>query len=231
MINLEVNKQDLQHFYDDVKLLALSSKQKKKILLWTVRAIKRNSQKNVRGQHTPDGQTWDPRKPRDGRVKTQKMLRRILRVATAEAEEQRYGRIRWKNPLTGEIARQQQEGFTEKITRKEILKNKKGGTNGLPATPQQAKRLRELGYRKRVGKTKNGKTKYKPYSISEIRQTLTRAWAGAAIRRLEKGDKRIDFRDSWTVRLPARPFLDVRDDENMKILTEFVNKFISGEYR
>ena len=116
MINAEINKKDLEKFYREIQVLSLTENQKKKIITWTLRAIKRKSQQNIKNQSSPDGVSWKKRKQIREDRNNQKLLTRILRYASILAEERGKGRIRYKNPLTGEIALKQQEGFSERIT-------------------------------------------------------------------------------------------------------------------
>lgn len=229
-IRLGLKQEDLDAFVRDLCTLNLTGKQKKKILTWTLGAIKRKSQKNIREQHSPDGTAWEKRKPVDGEIKNKRLLKKVLRYASILAEERGKGRIYYKNPLTGEIAQKQQDGFTEHFRVFATDKNKNGSGNDR-ATIRQAQKLRSLGYRKRNGKNRQGKTKYRLYTIKEIRERLTRTWASMEIRRLENKVNAGNGKTNWEIHVPARPFLDTREKENVDILREITLKFLSGEYK
>lgn len=229
LIRAELKQKDVQSFLKDLDLLRLSGRQKQKIISWTLQTIKRNSAKNIRSEQAPDGTPWKKRSPNSEEEKKKKLLRRVLKYASVLADEQGKGRIRYKNLLTGQIALKQQEGFTEKFRLSFATDKNKNGAGNLPATPRQAKTLRDLGYRKRVGKDRNGKTKYRLYTVQEIRKNLTRTWASMIIRRLRKGNS--EAKSSWDIIIPSRPFLDMRDEYNAEILKNNILKFTSGKYK
>lgn len=230
LIQVTLKQDDTKAFLRDLDLLRLTGRQKQKIIAWTLQTIKRNSAKNIRAERSPDGIAWKKRSPNSEEEKQKKLLRRVLKYASVLADERGKGRIRYKNPLTGQIAFMQQEGFTEKFRLSFATdKNKKDQAGQLPATPRQAKTLRDLGYRKRVGKDSNGKTRYRLYTVQEIRKNLTRTWASMIIRRLRGGNA--EGKSSWDITIPSRPFLDMRDEHNAEILKENILKFTSGKYK
>lgn len=230
----KIKEEDFNNLKSDLQRMSLTGKQKRKIIKWTLGRIKSNSQKNIRTQTDIKGKKYKHRKnPNDHR----KMLRKILRLISIEAYTTGEGEFFYKVKRTGEIANHHQEGIDEVMTadklKKKNSKKSKGNDMNDPCTKQQAKTLINLGYRKRIGKYKNGnkkgKTKYKKYTVRELREKLTIQWASILIGRRRKQMK--TGKTMWIKHIPARSFLDVDDERNAKILEELIQKFVTGEYQ
>ncbi|MGN5077309.1 phage virion morphogenesis protein [Aeromonas veronii] len=104
------------------------------------------------------------------------------------------------NAHAGVIANTHQKGHTYQVTaasRRRIANSE--GSKLKPATKAQARKLRELGF-KRPGARKGS---YRSASLGWITGNLNYAQAGLLIRKL----KDEPVKASWEIELPARPFL------------------------
>ena len=92
--------------------------------------------------------------------------------------------------------------------------------NNQPATPQQARRLRELGYQVRNGKTKTGKQKYKKVRLKAFDKPCHVDKLVLIIRMMEK-QKGINIRRGLaSYKMAKREFLDENPKRNADIITE-----------
>ncbi|MDP8173676.1 hypothetical protein QJU93_09945 [Pasteurella skyensis] len=224
-----LKKEDLKNFRSDLERMTLSGDQKRRIIKWTLGRIKQNSVKNIRSQTDIHGRKYRKRIKQDD---NRRMLKKVLRFASIYADTSGQGKIYYKNKLTGEIASYHQEGLQQVMTAEQMKKRShksKGNSPDDTCTRQQAKALRDLGYKKRVGKYKNGKTKYKKYTLKELQETLTIKWASMIIRRRRKQLK--TGKKSWIINTPKRSFLEVNNAKNADILEELIQKFVTGEYQ
>lgn len=207
--------ESIKTFLRDLEILAIPQKKKREIVIRSIQMIKRRAVSTASKQQTPEGIGWKKRKHG-----TAKMLRRIAKLANSKAESDSKARLFYKNKKTGEIATEHQEGLDHEFTKTEF-KNRNGTGKGTdPATPRQAKKLRDLGYAKAVGKRR------KRLSIKEIQQQLTRDQAGVIIRKMTSAGNAKGL-TKWIIPTEKRPFLDEREAENAKIVTDILQNYLS----
>lgn len=213
----------LKRFLNDLEILSLPPKKKREIVVRAIQMIKRRAVSTASRQQSPEGSGWKPRK--NG---TAKMLRRIAKLANSKAESDSKARLFYKNQRTGEIATEHQEGLDHKFKKSDFTSKDKGGSGTDPATPRQAKKLRDLGYAVQT-RTAKGKKKWRKLSISEIRQSLTRERAGLIIRKMDnKGNGR--GLTEWIIPTEKRPFLDEREQQNAQIVTEILQQYLQQNH-
>ncbi|MBL0677639.1 phage virion morphogenesis protein [Aeromonas dhakensis] len=190
---------DARRSQDQLNLLALPP-QKRKRLVWRAAAeLKKLAARHVRQQQDPNGKPWAPRK----RGK-RKMLRSLPKLLEIHAPSQDVAELGFKrgtmNVHAGVIANTHQKGHSYQVTaasRRRIASSE--GSKLKPATKAQARKLRELGF-KRPGARKGS---YRSASLGWITGNLNYAQAGLLIRKL----KDEPVKASWEIELPARPFL------------------------
>lgn len=191
--------------------LKLTGVKKRRELTKLCRKVISYSKKRARNQSDLDGATYKKRhKPRSDRGK---MLTRLARMLKVMRNDGSHALISFPG-LAAHIAAKQQLGVSETITA-EGLRRQQGGTNAAKnarATRQQAKTLRDLGYK--IGGRKA--------SLSQIQATLKAGKAGAMIRTMRKA-RGLPARSSWTTTLPSRSFLGTTDSE----ITQLVNILIN----
>ncbi|MBU6951002.1 phage virion morphogenesis protein [Hahella sp. HN01] len=174
-------------------LLKLPAAKRKRILGQIGRQVRTQSRKRLRSQTGLDGKPWEARKQGN-----KKMLRGLSKRLAVFPGADRVT-ITFKNTLVGRIARAQQEGVTEVMTRARMQQRHGQPDYAAPATRGQARQLREAGFTIPRGQ---GRGRKRP-TLKWVTQNLTFGQAGAVLRALT--DKPRQGR--WLIPLPARSFL------------------------
>ncbi|MFM5718011.1 phage virion morphogenesis protein [Aeromonas caviae] len=190
---------DTRRGKDQINLLALPPKQRKRLVWRAANEMKKLAARHVRQQQDPNGNAWAPRK----RGK-RKMLRGLPKLLVIHEPRQDVAEVGFKKGTmsahAGIIANTHQKGHTYKVTassRRRIAPSE--GGKHKQATKAQARKLRELGF-KRPGQRKRS---YRSASLGWITGHLNYAQAGLLIKKL----KDEPAAESWEIHLPARPFL------------------------
>ncbi len=190
---------DTRRGKDQLNLLALQPKQRKRLVWRAANEMKKLATRHVRQQQDPNGNAWAPRK----RGK-RKMLRGLPKLLVIHEPRQDVAEVGFKKGTmsahAGVIANTHQKGHTYKMTaasRRRIAPSE--GGKQKQATKAQARKLRELGF-KRPGQRKRS---YRSASLGWITGHLNYAQAGLLIKKL----KDEPAAESWEIHLPARPFL------------------------
>lgn len=190
---------DTRRGKDQLNLLALPPKQRKRLVWRAANEMKKLAARNVRQQQDHNGNAWAPRK----RGK-RKMLRGLPKLMVIHDPSQDVAELGFKkgamNVHAGVVANTHQKGHTYKMTaasRRRIAPS--DGGKQKQASKAQARKLRELGF-KRPGKRKQS---YRSASLGWITGNLNYAQAGLLIKKL----KDEPAAESWEIQLPARQFL------------------------
>ncbi|MBL0605822.1 phage virion morphogenesis protein [Aeromonas caviae] len=190
---------DTRRGKDQLNLLALPPKQRKRLVWRAANEMKKLAARHVRQQQDPNGNAWAPRK----RGK-RKMLRGLPKLLVIHEPRQDVAEVGFKKGTmsahAGIIANTHQKGHSYKVTaasRRRISPSE--GGKQKQATKAQARKLRELGF-KRPGQRKRS---YRSASLGWITGHLNYAQAGLLIKKL----KDEPAAESWEIHLPARPFL------------------------
>lgn len=245
--------QSKRQYRRDFKILTLEDGTKKLILKNVIKANRKDAAKNIRGQKTPQGGKWTPRKQRKtftdkkGRERNVPMLRRVMRNTRNTATPQT-GKLQYKNPVSARIAAEHQDGALLPIRRGE-RENEQQGTMATPAQaelllrlgfnepkhPAERKRGKEIGRRdvmqlwaKRIAQ--GDKSRRKPSSVNYITSHLTFGQAGALIALLKK-EQGISGRNSDKMVLPSRPFIDESPEQADKLFTEEFDKTVTNKLK
>lgn len=216
LAGLGFNESDLKKFLNDLKLISLPPKKKKEIVIRALRKMKKIAVSNTSNQREPDGTAWKPRKKGD-----KKMLRKIAGKLNTQNETDK-GKLYYKLNQTSRIAAEHQYGLPVNFKFKTNENSQTQKNYDSPCTPAQAKKLRDLGYKIYVGKRKK---KLRPASIGEIRSTITMGQASRIIRNMSNNAPSRGLRN-WIIPTVKRPFLDEREQENAKVITEIINQFM-----
>ncbi len=213
MIRGELDAAQLKALRKQLNSLALPQKKRQR-LLWRLAkyGLMPAAKRNVRNQAGPDGQKWQGRQTK----RKGKMLRNMPKLLHIREMPEIDGvrvylsgggyRNGKKSIAAGTVGYAQQNGMSVTVNRRQV--EKKSRVASLPATTRQAKRLRALGY-----KVKKGKRWRKP-AFREIQESMTMAKAGLLIRTLS--GKAV--KTSWSVDVPARPFLGISQEDFNKAL-------------
>ncbi|EEC5101814.1 hypothetical protein G4R36_002878 [Salmonella enterica] len=189
---------------------------KRKRLLWRIakNGVIGATKANARKQQTPDGQPWPERARGHGHKKMLRKLPGMLSVCQVDNDTVKVVFRGGKKTKAAVVAWAQQHGATILMRRSQLQAGGKNQKNN-PATKHQAKKLIALGF-KSTEMTRDEKTgrytkarQIRKSSQKMIVSKLTMAQAGLIIRKLE-GKEPLS---SWTIHLPARPFLGITDDQ------------------
>ncbi|MGL6559517.1 phage virion morphogenesis protein [Aeromonas dhakensis] len=190
---------DTRRSQDQLNLLALPAKQRKRLVWRAANEMKKLAARNVRQQQDPNGQPWAPRKR--GKHKMLRGLPKLLQIREPRQDVAELGFTKGTmSAHAGIIANTHQKGHTYKMTaasRRRIAPSE--GGKQKQASKAQARKLRELGF-KRPGQRKRS---YRSASLGWITSNLNYAQAGLLIKKL----KDEPVKESWEIALPARPFL------------------------
>jgi len=193
--------------------LELSAKKRQR-LLWRLAkyGLMPAAKRNVRNQTGPDGEKWQGRQTK----RKGKMLRNMPKLLHIREMPEISGvrvylsgggyRNGKKSIAAGTVGYAQQNGMSVTVSRRQV--EKKGRTESLPASTRQAKRLRALGYKVRKGK------RWRKPAFKEIQESMSMAKAGLLIRLLSGKAAKA----SWSVDVPARPFLGISQEDFNKAL-------------
>lgn len=224
IINGELSKKQLRELRGEMAKLELP-KAKRQRLLW--RMAKHGAivaaKRNIRNQQQPDGRPFAGRQSKR-RGKMLRNMTKLLHIRDMPEIEgvriylQGGGYRNGKGSVpAGVVGYAQSAGMSVTINRKQVVNKhdlkaeppaREGEVKPPTATPRQAKRLRALGYRVRGGKG------WRKPRLKEITQTMSLAHAGLLIRLLSNQPKKT----TWSVTVPARPFLGLSDEEFNKAL-------------
>lgn len=196
-------------------VLQLSPSDKRKALLNAGKAVRKHSRQRIRQQKTLSGQSMAARK---NRRKRKKMLRGLSRTMGVQANANQ-AVIGWRNPVTGAIAKRQQEGLSQTMTSRDLPKITRA-TYDEPCPKNIARALIRAGF---TIKRKRGKGHKRP-SLAWITEHLTFGMAGAILRELT--DKPQQSR--WRIPLAARPFLGATNDDMNQILDAQLRAFLQA---
>lgn len=209
---------------DQLALLNLSPVKKQRINQKLARKIRVHARARIRAQQDLSGTAFEGRKKKK-RGKILKRLGSKLRVKGTVED----GVIDYASPMTGRIARLQQEGLDERVTKAEYIRKKESGKSdeqkdegdkSSPATKRQAKRLRKAGFKRRR-KTGSG---FVNATNGWITSHLTQGQAGIIIRKLE-GHVPVN---AWILKGTARSFLGVNKADE-KVLVKEILKVIDKQ--
>jgi hypothetical protein len=182
-----------------LKLLEMPAKKRERLVWRAANELKKVAGRNISSQQDWNGQPWVPRK----RGK-RKMLQGLKKLIVIQQSGSNAAAITFKKGAYGlhgaVVASTHQQGHTFKITAASRAKVKPSGADkGEPASRAQARKLRRLGF-KRPGKRKG---QYRSASLGWITENINYAQAGLLIKKLRDEPAK----QSWEIRLPARPFL------------------------
>lgn len=202
-------------------LLELPLAKRKRLLNNVSKRVRSLSRQRVRNQQNVDGTPFAPRKDATkGKKKMEAGLGKLLEVTRLSGDEAELG---WRNALTRWVASQQHNGVSERRTAAQMRQWNKVPP-GTAATPKQAKRLRQLGFKvQQPGK----KTATRP-SVAWIQGHLNYAKAGLLIRVLDTEKTATSGSPSWEISLPARQFLGASNSETSQLVNLVLRQILNS---
>ena len=212
-IKLDYDRGQLLSNEQELKALAMPAKKRKR-LLWRIGrgGIIAQARKNVKQQQTPKGVAWKAR----ARGK-RKMLTRLPRLLTPQDTTDRMLVVRIKRGVMaasgigmGVLGEIHQAGKDITQTAAQAKRWNKGDPN-RQCTLQQARRLKQLGFKRKVA----GKG-YMMATMSWMRANLRCRQAGLIIRKMLARTPK----QSWKIHIPSRELLGVTPQQLRKMLVE-----------
>lgn len=209
MIKVAVDKGSLLSTREQITLLMLSAKKRKRMLQQLNRHLVKQNRRNIRENKDPSGKPWVKRK-----ASNKKMIRKLGKKMRSKADSDK-GTLFFPG-VAGTIASKQHHGGTESWTASKA--KRVYGKPDFDAKPSrlQAKRLREQGYKK-PGK---GKKKRQAASLKWIIENMSSGQVGL-ITRLMK-DQNSTTR--WETTLPARQLLGAKPQDVAAFLSKQLKK-------
>ena len=198
-----------------LQLLQLPANKKRKLLRKAGKAVQKNSRARIRQQKDLSGQTMEARK---NKRKRKKMLRGLGKTMGVEADT-RQAVVGWKNPVTGQIAKRQQEGLTQTASKQQLPRIPES-TYQEPCSKGMARALIKHGF---TIKRASGKGRKRP-TQAWIKTNLTFGVAGAILRELLNKPQQ----SRWRIPLEARPFLGATNNEINQILDEQLQQLMQA---
>lgn len=198
----------------ELDLLKLPAGKRRTVMRSLGRMIRANARDRIKHQTTLDGSSMQARssKSKGKGLMLKGLGKRMLVKTDADSAV-----ISWRG---GVVALRQQEGYSESLTAADMRKQE-GEPNLAPsaaATRQQARKLRELGYKIRHGKG------WKQPSLKWIVANLKMGQAGRLIHILSRETPK----ESWDMKLPARPFLGVTEREQAELMEVIAQACLRG---
>lgn len=190
----------LRNLRNRLQALALPPAKRRQVLRAMARRVVTHSKNRIRSQTDLEGTAFSPRK--DGKRK--RMLAGLARRMKVIAESDK-AVIRF---ASGIVAARHQRGYKEHFTAEKLARRQGENTqSNAPATRRQAKRLVELGYKRRH------RGRWITPTISWIVRNMSVGQAGAIIRGM-----RANTTGSWEVVLPARAFLGASETDKTDLM-------------
>lgn len=212
-LTLDYDRRQLLTHEEELKALAMPAAKRKR-LLWRIArsGIIAQAKRNVKQQQTPKGVSWKAR----ARGK-RKMLSRLPRLLTPQDTTDKVLVVRFKRGVMaksgismGALGEIQQDGKEINQTAAQARRWSKGDPN-RQCTMQQARRLKKLGYQRRVA----GKG-YTTATMAWIRANLSWRQAGVIIRKMQARSPK----ESWKINIPSREFLGVTPEQLRKMIVD-----------
>ena len=208
MLKLSINTEQVNN---ELKLLLLSPQKRRRILRGAGRKVRRDSRQRIRGKKDLTGKTWQGRS--NGRkTRMLKKLGKHLQVQTSPHA----AKVTFANKRLGQIARAHQDGINQTMTADEAASKYGTPKDGAKATKQQAKALREEGYKIRRNKGKG----WKKATLKWITTNLSQQQAGLILRTLRDEESKT----RWTIQLPERSFLGQNQVEYKALRNQMLNE-------
>jgi phage virion morphogenesis protein len=220
VLSMTADRPALARLFSQLDVLRLSPQDKRRLVKEMAMEVRRQSRKNIREQRCVDGRPMAPRKleGRKGKVTRRKMLVGLGRMMSIEASRVGSGQVSWANSYTARIADRHQHGKDEQFRTSGRKRREKDSDYYQPDARVErwlAKELLRLGYRTEV-KLPNGKVRRQRVNQRWIMKHMTRAEAVAIWHELS--GRTPD--DTWTIGVPARPFLGVNGRQSATMLDD-----------
>lgn len=215
MISGQLNQSQFDKLQAALKEHDLTPQKRQKLLFRLARyGVIDAAKRNVKKQQSPDGEPWDARKSKRRKKMLNNMpkLLKIKELPESESVRIYLGGGNYRNGKktvsAGVVGYSQQHGSRATVKRSNISNLHSVRNKELKASKKQAKKLRELGYKVKAGKT------WKKPSIKSIEGEMSFWQAGLLIRMLSGEEPK----NEWIIDLPSREFLGISQEDFEKAL-------------
>jgi phage virion morphogenesis protein len=200
MIKISPEKRSYLRALEQLSLLSLDKNTRRRLLNKLGAAIAKTTRKNIRANRDPEGHQWEKRKSGRG-----KMLKGFTKKLKHYQRNNNYNLFVGWPSARGSVAYQHQHGIAQESglsARKRQAKKQKEPSKDDPATREQAKALRDLGFRlKPQGRQKRGR---KP-TIKWLTENMT---LGEAVKTIQELENKTPAR-SWNIARPERRLIGI----------------------
>ena len=200
MIEIRADKRSYLRLKEQLALISLDKKRRQKILKKLGQYITKKTKKDIRANRDPDGKQWQGRKK--GRKKMLRGFAKKLKHYQRDSNHTLF--IGWPS-RRGSVALAHQEGKVEKSgfnKRFQQTKKNREPKKNDPATRDQAKELRDLGFRLAAqGRQKRGR---KP-TVKFITTNMT---VGEVAKKISELENKVPAR-KWDIKRPKRRLIGI----------------------
>jgi len=201
VIEIKADRKSYLRLKEQLELIGLDTKKRKRLLKKVGQQIAKKTKQNIRAQRDPEGRAW--RKRKKGKKKMFKKL--VNKIKHFQRNNNRDLYVGWPT-RRGIVASNHHEGKVENSGLRERFKQGRKSNEPKktdPATREQAKELRELGWRlPSSGRQKRGK---KP-TIKFITSNMS---VGEAAKEINKLESKTPAR-KWDINRPERRLIGIR---------------------
>lgn len=222
-VTVRVVERDRLRLMEQLDMLTLPPKERRKFLRKVIGDIRRQSKENVRAQRTVDGAPMPPRK--HGRRK-RKMMKGLGRTVEEKVTGDYSAEVGWRKSGPARTAYRHHHGVPEDWSRGRARKAYGTPDYKKAATKRQARSLIREGYRAPRRKKRGKGITLKRVSKKWIEENMSLGQAGVILRLMRTGTRRGKTR--WTVDVPARPFLGVPAAEADRYVTDLARQALAG---
>ena len=211
---MPISLENAEELMEQLKFLKLPKGRRKQLHRWLASAVATMSRKRVRQQKDVDGKSFTPRKSSTNKRPMLKKISNTKFMKPSNVSETGAD-VTWPKNRAGMIARVHQEGQTIRITKKA----QRAKSDAL-CSRYQAKQLNKLGFRLRLpgGNRKRVSQKW-------LMDNMTAEQAGLIIQSMGGGHES-KGKNSWQIKIPARPFLGASRREQKEMSTKLLNQLI-----
>ncbi len=220
-ITIDTDSRSRLRLRHQLKVLSMTPARRKQFLRRIGKEVRSDLRQNVREQKTVSGSKMAARASK----KKKQMFRKMAKGMVTQIKSDHSAQISWQNIGQAKVAYRHHHGITEDYTAARAKK-----VNGVPdykknATPAQARALNKEGFRLRVARKRGkGGAVLKRVPQKWIRDNLTVGKAGLILRLMRTGSTR--GKQSWKIKVPARPILGATPADADKYLTAMATNIL-----
>jgi hypothetical protein len=225
-LTLDTDKRSRLRLNHQLEVLSMGSARRKRFLRQIGKEVRANLRGNISGQKTITGSAMEPRAIK----KKKRMFRAMAKGMVTKIKNDHSADITWENLGQAKIAYRHHHGIPENFTAAKAKKQYGEPDYQAKATPAQARALNKEGFRVRVARKRGkGGAVLKRVPQKWIQENLTIGKAGLILRLMRTNSPR--GKQSWKIKVPARPILGVTPADVDKYLTAMATGILQDTKR